>query len=342
MLAAMVFAFPRGAEAHVKWFCSIADVTAAPVMLGQVLSPVFGAVAILFVTLVFAGFVLDGVVARRWPRLVSSGRVHEALEERLIRMATGAFFLLLWDKGAEVLWLKGDAILTPELAGATPWMGLVQFGIAVSMAWRRACIVGALGIVILYGAGIAGFGIFHMTDYIFFPGLAAYLALTSIGSAPWLRWRVPLVSGCLAFSLMWTAVEKFLYPEWTLFVIGAHPSLAVGFPPGFVVVMAGFIEFTLAFYFMTGRGLVRFGAAAFAVVFIVAIPEFGHLDSVGHLPIVGIMAVVCLRGASPLQRAFGLLGRKPIANAAGIAALYVAVLVAFFGAYYGLQWVEYG
>lgn len=333
---------PDRANAHVKWFCSIADVTATPVAIGQVLSPLFGAVAILFVSLIFAGFVLDGVVARRWPRLVSSGRDNERLEERLIRMATGAFFLLLWDKGAEVLWLKGDAILTPELMATIPWMGLVQFGIAVSMAWRGTCVIGAAGIMVLYGAGIAAFGLFHMTDYVFFPGLAAYLALTSIGTGACLRWRVPVVSGCLAFSLMWTAVEKFVYPEWTLFVIGAHPNLTAGFPPGFVVMMAGFIEFTLAFYFMTGRGLVRFGAAAFAAVFIVAIPEFGHLDAVGHLPILGIMAVICLHGASPLQRAFGLLDREPAANATGIVILYVTVLAGFFGAYYGLRWAEYG
>ena len=335
-------ALPGKANAHVKWFCSVADVTAAPEAIGRVMSPLFGVVAALFVSLVFAGFVLDGAVARRWPRLVSSGRAHERLEERLIRMGTGAFFLLLWDKGADVLWLKGDAILTPELIGARPWMGLVQFAVAASLAWRSTCIVGAAGILVLFGAGIAAFGLFHMTDYMFFPGLAAYLALTSIGTARCWRWRVPVVSGCLAFSLMWTAVEKFVYPEWTLFVIAAHPSLAAGFPPGFVVVMAGFIEFTLAFYFMTGRGLVRFGAAAFGAIFIVAIPEFGHLDSVGHLPIVGIMAVVCLRGASPLQRLFGLLGRKPLTNAAGVAAVYVIVMTGLFGAYYGLQWAEYG
>ena len=194
----------------------------------------------------------------------------------------------------------------------------------------------------LYGFGISQFGIFHMTDYVFFPGIAAYLALTSIGTQGALRWRVPLLSGALAFSLMWTAVEKFVYPDWTLFVIASHPDIAAGFPPAFVVVMAGFIEFTLAFYVMTGRGLVRFGAAAFAAIFIVAIPEFGHLDAVGHLPIVGILAVVGLRGSSPLQRIFGLLGRRPIGNAMGIAALYLAVLTGLFGAYYGLQWAEYG
>ncbi len=151
-----------------------------------------------------------------------------------------------------------------------------------------------------------------------------------------------MLSGGLAFGLMWTAVEKFVYPEWTLDVVSRHPALAFGFPWQFVVVVAGFVEFTLAFYFMTGRGLVRFGAIAYASVFIAAIPEFGHLDTVGHMPIVAILAVVFLHGASPLQRLMGIWQRQPIANAMAILALYVVTLTGFFGMYYGLQWAEYG
>ena len=291
--------------------------------------------------MVFAGFVIDGVVARRWPRLASSGRSNVELEEKLVRLATGAFFLLLWDKGAVVLWERGDAILTPELMAHSWWMNAAQFLVAASMAWRTSCSVGAAGICLLYGFGIYEFGIFHMTDYVFFLGLAAYLALTSIGTAGAHRLRVPLLSGALAFSLMWTAVEKFVYPDWTLFVVADHPDLAFGFPWSFVVVVAGFVEFTLAFYLMTGRGLVRFGAAAFASIFIAAIPEFGHLDAVGHIPIIAILAVVALRGASPLQRMLGVLERGPITNAAAIAGFYVVSLVGLFGLYYGLQWAEY-
>lgn len=333
---------PVQATAHVKWFCSAADVTHPPIALSRVLTPVFGSICCGFLLLVFAGFLVDGAAARRWPRLASSGRLHEAAEEKLIRLATGAFFLLLWDKGAVVLWERGDAILTPELMASAWWMGALQWSIAISVAWRRTCILGAAGICILYGFGIAQFGIFHMTDYVFFPGIAAYLALTSIGTPRVLRLRTPLLAGGLAFGLMWTAVEKFVYPEWTLFVVADHPSLAFGFPWAFVVVVAGFVEFTLAFYIMTGRGLVRFGAAAFAGIFIAAIPEFGHLDAVGHLPIVGILAVVGLRGASPVQRLLGLLERGPVANAAAVSALYLGSLIGFLELYYGLQWSEYG
>lgn len=302
------------------------------------LTPVFALICCGFVLLVFAGFLIDGIVARRWPRLASSGRYHADTEEKLVRAATGAFFLLLWDKGATVLWEQGNAILTPELMVNATWFGALQSVIAVAVIWRGTCFLAAAGICVLYGYGIGQFGIFHMTDYVFF---AAYLALTSIGTSGALRLRVPLLSGGLAFSLMWTAIEKFVYPEWTLFVVAGHPDLAFGFSPEFVTIMAGFIEFTLAFYVMTGRGLVRFGAAAFASIFIVAIPEFGHLDSVGHIPVVAILAVVGLRGSSPLQRLVGVLERGPVANAAAISTLYLMSIVVFFGLYYSLQWAEY-
>ncbi len=339
--AGVVFA-PASAMAHVKWFCATADVTRAPEALARVLTPVFGVVCVVFVLLVFAGFVVDGAVARRWPGLASSGGRHAALEEHLVRLGVGGYFLLLWDKGAVVLWAQGGAILTPELLAATGWMGALQFAVALSLGWRRSCVLGAAGICVLYGYGIAEFGAFHMADYVFFPGIAAYLALTTLGTPGALRLRVPLLSGGLAFGLMWTAIEKFVYPEWTLDVVARHPDLAFGFPWGFVTVVAGFVEFTLAFYVMVGRGLVRFGALAYAAIFLAAVPEFGHLDSVGHLPIVAILAVVGLHGASPLQRLAGVLDRGPVANAAAISGLYLASLVAFFALYYGLQAAEYG
>ncbi len=306
------------------------------------LTPLYGAIAAGFVLLVFLGFLMDGSFARRWPWLASSGRTNIETEEKLVRLATGAFFLLLWDKGAIVLWERGDAILTPELMANAGWMGAVQLAVAAAVVWRPTCIFAAAGICLLYGYGIAQFGAFHMTDYVFFPGIAAYLALTSVGTPGARRLRVPLLSGGLAFGLMWTAVEKFVYPDWTLFVVAEHPDLALGFPWPFVVVVAGFVEFTLAFFVMTGRGLVRFGAAGYAAIFIAAVPEFGHLDAVGHIPIVGILAVVCLHGASPLQRLFRIQDREPVVNALAVSGLYLASLALFFAMYYGLQWAEYG
>lgn len=334
---------PADAVAHVKWFCSSADVTKAPLALASVLTPMFAAILLVFLAMVFAGFLVDGIAARRWPLLVSCGERFDEGEEKLVRIAVGAFFLLLWDKGAVVFWEHGDRVLlTPELNADLPWIGATQFVIAAAAATRATCVLSAIGICVLFAYGIMAFGLFHMTDYVFFPGIAAYLALTSIGTPAAVRLRVPLLSGGLAFGLMWTAVEKLLYPQWTLAIVSTHADLAFGFPPSFAVLVAAFVEFTLAFFIMTGRGLVRFGAAGYALIFIAAIPEFGHLDAVGHMPIIGILAAVCLHGASPLQRVLRVHGLGRVLNAAAIAAIYAVSLGAMIGMYYGLHAAEYG
>ncbi len=51
---------PVQASAHVKWFCSIANVTLSPVSLGRLLTPLFAFVCGGFLLPVFAGFLVDG------------------------------------------------------------------------------------------------------------------------------------------------------------------------------------------------------------------------------------------------------------------------------------------
>jgi len=334
--------FPVTATAHVKWFCSIADVTRAPIPARDVLTPFYVACLCGFLLMTFTGFLLDGWVARRWPGVASSGARLAKAEEMLLRLAISVYFFILWNGSAVVLWLRGDAILTPELLATITWMGWVQFAVAILVISQRTCILAAAGICILYIAGIVQYGIFHMADYVFFPGIASYLALTTLRTPCALRLRVPVLAGGLAFSLMWTAVEKFVYPQWTAEVVLTHPNLTMGFAVPVVIVIAGFVEFTLAFYLVTGRGLLRLGAAGYALIFLSAMPEFGHLDVAGHLPILGILGVLVLHGASPLQDALRLPGRGLALNAAATSFLYLASLTGLAAMYYGLQWVEYG
>ena len=150
-------------------------------------------------------------------------------------------------------------------------------------------------------------------------------------------WRLPVLGASLGFSLMWTAVEKFLYPQWTAQILMAHPNLTAGLPVAMVIVIAGFVEFSLAFYLVTGRALLRLGATALIVVFVSAIPEFGMLDSVGHLPIVAILLAVILRGTTPLQDRLRLAGRGPLTNALAVCGLFVVALGGMMAMYYGLQ-----
>ena len=181
-----------------------------------------------------------------------------------------------------------------------------------------------------------------MTDYLFFPGLAAFLARRPDeprGTAPW---RTTLLTASLGVSLMWTAIEKFLYPAWTAEVIALHPSVGLGLAVPVVIVIAGFIEFSLAFHILIGTGLVRVGSFLFALIFIAAMPSFGHLDLVGHLPILGILAAGMVRGVSALGPLLRPLRRGVVRDASTCLAYYAGAFVFMTTAYYGLHWAEYG
>lgn len=144
---------PAEASAHVKWFAPY-DIAASPVPIAGVLTPEFVLMLAGFTQLMFAGFVFDRLAARSgriFPTLGSG----EDLEEGLLRASIGGFFVALFT--------MGGVILTPELKSSVNWTEWLQFAIAASMVSRRTCILGALGILTLYGYGVLQYGAFHLT-----------------------------------------------------------------------------------------------------------------------------------------------------------------------------------
>jgi hypothetical protein len=330
------------AEAHVKWFCGAVDVTTPPLALAAVLSPTLLVLGAASMTLVSAGGMVDTLALRRWPSLLLRGRSSEMLEEALIRVGVGSYMLLLWDMVGEAPWsTAGDgAVLTPELLVQGTWLGWLQLATAVMVVFRYTCPLAALGMLALYGIGVAHYGLFHMTDYTIFVGLAGYLALSHpfFDRRPtWQQWRVPLIAASLGFSLMWTGIEKFLYPAWAAVVLAAHPIITANFPASFVIVAAGFVEFSVAFYLLVGRSLLRVDAAIVIVVLLAAVPEFGALDTVGHIPFVAMLLVLVLHGPSRLQQLAYPRQAGAVTTAAWTAALYILCFATVMAMYYGLQ-----
>ncbi len=328
---------PAEASGHVKWFCTITDVASPPARLANVLTPVFLSCFVGFLLLMFAGTFADGWVARVWAGVLSSGDRRDWLEELVIRAGICLFCVLLWDRAAEVPWGHAGTILTPELLDHDRLIGALQIAVAALVLRRESCGLAALALATLIGIGIARYGIFHMTDYVFFAGFVAYLGVTPLRPGPLRRWRLPLLVASLSFSLMWTAIEKFLYPQWAIQVFLQHQNLTLGFPVDTVVVIAGFVEFSVSFYLIVGRGLLRLDAVLMLVVFGGAYADFGLLDLTGHLPIYAILLAICLRGATPLHDALRLRSRGPAVNAAAVCGLYAATLSVMMAFYYALQ-----
>jgi hypothetical protein len=250
--------------------------------------------------------------------------------------------VLLWGRIGLAPWsMVGEgAVLTPELLVQATWLGWLQLATGVMVVFRRTCPLGALGMFALYALGVAQYGLFHMMDYTIFVGLGGYLALTHpfFDRRPaWQQWRVPLIAATLGFSLMWTGIEKFLYPAWAAVVLAAHPIITASFPASFVIVAAGFVEFSVAFYLLVGRSLLRVDAAIVIVVLLAAVPEFGALDTVGHIPFVAMLLVLVLHGPSRLQQLAYPRQAGAVTTAAWTAALYILCFATVMAMYYGLQ-----
>ena len=341
-LIAALSAVTGRAEAHVKWFCGAVDVTAPPLDLHGVLSPTMLAVGIGSLSLVSAGRGVDTVIERRWPGALWRNRHPEIVEELLVRAGVGLFLVMLWLNAGVAPWgtPRDRAILTPELLDNASWLGWIQLATAAMLLFRPILPIAALGLATVYAVGIGRYGLFHMVDYAFFLGLALYLALSGpyFDRRPALqRWRVPILTATVAFSLMWTGVEKLLYPQWAAAVISAHPIVTMGFPASFVTVAAAFVEISVAFYLLVGRTLLRVDAAIVIVVLLSAVPEFGALDTVGHLPLVSALLVVVLHGPTPLQRLAYPRRTEPAIVAAWTGGLYALSFAAIMTMYYALQ-----
>ena len=329
---AAVGLLPTPAWAHVKWFEPY-DVTAPPVPVGAVLTRHFLLALIGFTLLLVGSFLVDRLAASLGGVLSAPGR-HEDLEERLLRAGTGAFFMALF--------ATGGVILTPELRTDADWSAWLQLGIAASMFSARTCALGSLGILVLYGFGAAQFGVFHLSDYPMFIGLAAYLGLTSVTSERLRSQRMLILHASICVSLMWGAVEKWAYPQWTFPLLAERPYLTFGLLPEDFMVVAGFVEFAFAFYILTGFGLLRLAILGLGTIFAAAILDFGKVDAIGHLPILIAMAAMFLHGPTQLNLWLHNIPDSTFRKARTAGVAFATTVFIFFAAYYGLQYAEYG
>ncbi len=333
-LAATCASLPSPAAAHVKWFAPY-DVAEPPMPVAALLHGHFLVVFAAFALLIAAAFVADRLAARSGRAAgVLAGPGREELEERLMRAGTGAFFMALF--------AAGGVILTPELRTDAAWPAWLQLGVAASMLSARSCVLGGVGIVGLYAYGAALYGAFHIADYPIFLGVAAYMALTSLPPGRLRSLRMPLLQAAFCASLMWGAVEKWAYPQWTFPLLEARPWLLMGLLPSDFMVLAGFVEFAFAFHILTGFGLARLGVLGLCSIFAAAILDFGKLDAIGHLPLLATMAAMFVHGPTPLQRRLHDLRRGLLVEARRAGLAFAAAVCVFVSAYYGLQGAEYG
>ena len=323
---------PNVCQAHIKWFCAY-DTTVPPLPIRYVLTPAFAAVALGFAALMFVAYLIDDrldrtAVSARFDAMIGRVRPNILL---IIRISIGALFVALW--------ASGGVILTPELTTPSLLVPWLQLAIAASMLWRFTLLPGALGIAALYVFAIREYGAFHLMDYPIFPAVAVYLGLSEARSRLLQDLRLPVLYAGVSITMMWGAIEKLGYPCWTLPLLADHEELTLGLSFDWFMNIAAFVEFSLAFFMLTGTALLRLACFALLVLLASAVPAFGKTDAIGHLIIIGCLIVMIIAGQNPLRLPAPVLARHGLTRAGMITTAYGGTLIVLFGLYYGSQYL---
>lgn len=279
------------ALAHVKWFAKMANCANTPL----IPSTIFASTSFLWLSMATLAvialvFRIDNKLAR-W-QVGSLSPIHKILgtdlQSLIIRIGTSAYFILL------ALYFQDTAIiLTPELKTSAEWIPYLQLFIGITILSRTTSFIGAAGIATLYVYAVSIYGWFHLLDYVFFLGIAVYLALDASSSRGNGRVALAVLRVATGCSFLWVGVEKWTYPDWTYEILAFQlKDILMGFTPQFFVMAAGFVEFCLAFLLIYGRMSSQVAAAVLALMLVAAMPAVGPVDAIGHLPIVAVLIVL--------------------------------------------------
>jgi hypothetical protein len=331
-LSALLLLTPDASQAHIKWF-SAYDTTMSPLPIKDVVTATFTVVATGFCTLMFIAFIIDRLVdktgwAKRVDAAISRCAAHA---ETIIRVAVGILFLILWQ--------SGDLILLPELKTTNALVPWLQLAIAASMLFRVTLVPGAIGIMLLYAYAISEYGAFHMMDYPVIPAVAVYIGLAATRTPHLSAMRLPVLYAGIAITMMWGAIEKFAYPSWTFPLLATHHELTLGLGNEQFMYIAGFVEFSLAFFMVTGTALLRLACAALLTLLVSAIPEFGSVDAIGHLLIIAGLVAMIIAGHRCIEMPAVLVRADTLTQAGVLTSSYLATIVAAFALYYSCQFL---
>ena len=290
---AVLWAVAAPANAHVRWFTTVADPSDPPLPpIAVFLSPLFLALLVLALAAVAAVHRVDVAAARGSNRLTRwVDRLDARMTERaasVLRVGVALYFV-------SIAWYFRDApiILTPELKSPT-WLVIpLQLLIASGMLFRASVIPACGGMVLLYVYAATVYGLAHLLDYHLFIGVCVFLSLDRVSRSEAARSGLLVLRLLVASSFIWVGIEKWLYPHWTQDILQHQlPVVLMGMTPAFWTTSAAFVEVTLAFLMLFGGISAQVAALVLLVLMGSAIPLIGPVDAIAHLPMLFALLVL--------------------------------------------------
>ena len=329
------------AHAHVKWFVDY-DITKAPLPIGEVLTGTFISFLLASAFAVYIFFLVDrymyksGFLAAFDQRL----RFFDGFSTYIMRISAGVFFISLW------MWhltFGTSFYLTPELKTTMAAVPFLHLALGLCVLSRYTAPITGIGIFVLFGYAVRDFGAYHMTDYLIFLGIGYFFLVSNIQHGQWRKSGFIVLFASTGLTLIWAAVEKFGYPQWTYPLLAQNPDMLMGMQPYAYMVLAGFIEFNVAFILLGAASVIgRLVALGLQSIFVLAILKFGLIDAIGHLMIIATLFVLVVRGPTDAREMLVLRDKSIWTEAYFMTGLYFLALNMIFILYYGLHYVAYG
>jgi hypothetical protein len=280
--------------AHVKWFHDFSFLD-SPLGFSDALTPLVAWLMLAMTVGIGSLVLLDSVLSRSdmYHRLTGWFESRKEHAPLVIRVGAGMTLLLSW---------QADAILVPELAVSSDWVGWFQFALALVLIFPKMAPAAGVGIFILWLIALRDYGLFHMLDYLLFVGVAVYLAVSSSANK-WIKgFAIPALYLGLGFSLMWVALEKIVYPQWGTGILEINSYLALGIPIDIFLIFIAVSELALGFLLILGLLGRPLGLIITLVIFTTAL-TFGKTEVVGHTIIHAALIVFLLEGTGSYYRA---------------------------------------
>lgn len=325
------------AAAHVKWFMPY-DLSEPPRPIGQVITPDFVLLFAISAVAIYTFFLVDRLLYRRGflDETLGGLVISEDMAFWIMRTVTSILFLSLFVYG-----IRGQSVyLTPELftdSAVIPWIHLAM---AIVVWHRRTAPLMGAGILLLYVLSMFHYGAFHLLDYLIFPGIAVYFLLAPAEGPTWTKLRYVTLFATTGLTLLWGAIEKLAYPDWTYPLLNQKPALLMGMEPAFYMTLAAFVEFNIVFVLLSSASVFsRFAALGLNTLFILAIFEFGMIDAIGHLVIIAVLVILTVRGPTSARYFLVLPDKNLWTEAYFMTGLYMLALNVMVLAYYGFYFL---
>jgi hypothetical protein len=312
------------ASAHVKWFSDFSFADEPRSLRGAVSPLLLGMAALSLAVVLLLVWVEPRLAKAAWYR-----RVHDFLTSHrssstvVMRVTAGVMLMLAFATGT---------LFMPELRPVPAVVLWVELAAALLLTLDITARCGGVAMLVLFGVGVARFGVLHMADYVVVAG-AAWFIIVRHAERPALRGTaIPALYITTGLSLCWVAMEKLIYPQWGMEVLRENPVLAMGIEAHFFLVAAAFIEFSLGYLMILGL-LGRPLGAVVTGVLITTTMVFGRLEVVGHTLLHGALVVFLIEGNGTFYRPPIFIHRKPALRQLFAAVNFVLLLAAMLTFY---------